>query len=522
MILTIKRPGQDSDVPKVPSSRPRRSESSGLPKLEIPAVPSTRPKPKDDGSTKSSEGSVEADAPPVPAVPATRPRKAATVDNIAANSTVEPPPKTPTYQNVLDIYAQTPEQTKEGERESVPKNEEIDSVGKDVRSLEAANETGCPEPISSVPAQANETAKEITVDENRDQTSGIAETVGNDSDEAKGEQSPEQESPVIKEKIDCSSHGPEPLGNEESTTDADEQSPQLNVSIPDPVSNLNVLEPADDEAPKTSSDVSLGISPRSSTESNKPAVPKKPSSKIAAFQQMLAQRQQQDMGMFKPKPPLPTKRPSQAADDSEPSDPGSQHARKPLVGFPLPGMAFPGISVPGMPFAKPENDDATDHVTDVRKERAKGPRGRKLPSRVKDSIEVNDETLGNKLNILVTTSWGIDLRKLVKSDDELRNHPLLPVDEVKGSDGSSSEAEETGNLEEEQHENIVHDEYTEDVNEGRPDLEVEDVGIRTSKEPASPSLVEVDPKNDVHDLKLEGLAPITSKSQDSEYSLEKN
>ncbi|KAG7869304.1 hypothetical protein KL918_000849 [Ogataea parapolymorpha] len=528
MILTIKRPGRETDVPKVPSSRPRRSESSGLPELEIPAVPSTRPKPKDDGDTKSSKGSLEAENPPVPAVPATRPRKAATLDHIKTDSMVEPPPKTPTYQNVLDIYAQSPELTKKGERESVPKNEETDNVGeldgdpKDAQSHEAANETECLEPISSVTAQANETTEETTVDESRNRTSGMAEAVGNNSNETKGELSPEQESPVTKEKSNSTLNGPEPLKNEESTPDEDHQLPKLNVLVSDPASNLNILEPADDSIPKRSSDVSLGISPRSSTESNKPAVPKKPSSKIAAFQQMLAERQQQDMGMFKPKPPLPTKRPSQAADDSEPSDTGSQHARKPLMGFPLPGMAFPGISVPGMPFTKPENDDATDHVADVRKGRVKGPRGRKLPSRVKDSVQVNDETLGNKLNIIVTTSWGIDLRKLVNSDDELQNHPLLPVDEDKDSDSSTTEAQQTGNLEEEQHENILHDEDTEDVNEDRPDLEVDDAGIGTTKESASPSLVEVDLKNDVHDLDLEGLAPTTSKSQETEYSLEKN
>ncbi|KAH3663462.1 hypothetical protein OGATHE_004211, partial [Ogataea polymorpha] len=94
-----------------------------------------------------------------------------------------------------------------------------------------------------------------------------------------------------------------------------------------------------------SSEVSQSISAKSSTDSNKPVVPKKPSSKIAAFQQMLAERQQQDMGFFKPKPPVPTKRPTRKntedAEEQQHSVPAA--APKPMMGFPLPGMAFPGM-----------------------------------------------------------------------------------------------------------------------------------------------------------------------------------
>ncbi|KAG7813353.1 hypothetical protein KL921_000899 [Ogataea angusta] len=523
MILTIKRPNRDADVPQVPSSRPRRSESSDLPELEIPAVPSTRPKPKDEDDTKSSKGSFDAEIPSLPAVPATRPRKAATLDHIKTDSTVEPAPGTPTYQNVLDIYAQSPEQLKKVELHNVWEDDEPDRVGmvdremKDTELHEATNDIDSLEHVSSAAApEANETTKVTSMEESTISIIGIAEADENHSEETKGELSPQQEPSVIKEKNDSNPKEPIPPKNEESTQDEDHEPSKSKVTIPDPASNSSSLEPTNDPISKKSSDMSLGISPRSSTDSNKPAVPKKPSSKIAAFQQMLAERQQQDMGMFKSKPPVPTKRPSQVADDSDHSDAGVQHVRKPLIGFPLPGMAFPGTPMPGMPFAQPESDDATDHVEDVRKGRIKGPRGRKLPSRVKDSVQVNDETLGNKLNIIVTTSWNIDLRKPVKIDEELQNNSLPSVDKDRDSDGSTIQAQETDKLAEEQHENSPDDEHTEIMNEDRPDLETEDFGTETTRDPVSPSVEDLNSKNDVSEPCSEGSAPNTLKSQEAE------
>ncbi|KAG7750412.1 hypothetical protein KL911_000820 [Ogataea haglerorum] len=524
-------PNRDTDVPKIPTSRPRRLESPDLSELETPAVPSTRPKPKDGGDTKSSKTPSGADTPSLPAVPATRPRKAATLDTIKTDATLELLPGTPTYQNVLDIYTQSPEQMKEGIIDNVPEDNEhgqIDKVDdglKGTELYETTNEIESLEPVPSLPAQTNETPNVPSVDENRNSTTELAESVDSHSEETKGELSPE-ESSVTKEKSNSTPNEPEPPKDRDSTPSEGNQISESNLSIPDPASNPSSLEPASDSISKKSSDVTLGVLPRSSAEYHKPAVPKKPSSKIAAFQQMLAERQQQDMGMFKSRPPVPAKRPSQGAEPSEPSETGSQHTRKPLIGFSLPGVAFPGMPLPGISFTEPERDQVTDHVADVRKGRTKGPRGRKLPSRVKDSVQVNDETLGNRLNITVTTSWSIDLRKRAKSDDELQNDELqndtLPsIDEDKNGDGSTSEAQGTEKLEGDPHENILDEEFIEVMNEDRPNLKADGLVSGTIKEPVSPPSEELGSKNDEPISDLEALAPITSNSQDVEYSLEK-
>jgi hypothetical protein len=172
-----------------------------------------------------------------------------------------------------------------------------------------------------------------------------------------------------------------------------------------------------------------------------PPVPKKPSSKIAAFQEMLQKQQQADMGLFvKHKPTIPRTRPTpkhtiersstpDSTDDGEGKAPTpdvdrsqSQFAQSlnGMIGVGLPGMAFGGNPFAAMKQAREsgasdgEGDLADDKnekskVQDIRRSRARGPRGRKLPGEVNKSVEINDGTLGNKFSIVSCELWELDM-----------------------------------------------------------------------------------------------------------------
>lgn len=181
-----------------------------------------------------------------------------------------------------------------------------------------------------------------------------------------------------------------------------------------------------------------------------PKVPKKPSSKIAAFQEMLQKQQSADLGLLnKPPPRVPMKRPSatnnevdtdSVSDKSATEEAPLQKVNKVksnfaqnlngMLGMGLPGMAFGANPYAAMQEAKKAalsadsngDDDAKEEsekiveptkTSDVRRSRARGPRGRKLPDEVKKTVEINDTTLGNKLSIVVKQLWHIEFNDAV-------------------------------------------------------------------------------------------------------------
>ena len=149
-----------------------------------------------------------------------------------------------------------------------------------------------------------------------------------------------------------------------------------------------------------------------------PPVPKKPSSRIAAFQEMLQKQQLQDLSAH-------SSRNVSSSNKSNVSS-GSRLSSKPPAAspgpgmFPLPGM-IPGASVPpalmkklGIPGSAStsngngsvdENDSEAKNATpDVRQRRARGPRGRKLPSNISGIQKVVGEA---KNDIVVFPTWTI-------------------------------------------------------------------------------------------------------------------
>ncbi|GAV30188.1 hypothetical protein PMKS-003697 [Pichia membranifaciens] len=210
-----------------------------------------------------------------------------------------------------------------------------------------------------------------------------------------------------------------------------------------------------------------------------PRVPKKPSSRIAQFQEMLEQQQKADLGLLnraapKPKPKVPVKSHTfegensdeikEAGDEGSPAYgesttnsevPKAERANfkfaqslNGMIGMGLPGMAFGGNPFAAMKAAKgvgssestvAEEERGTEKskVKDVRRGRARGPRGRKLPGAVTKAVEVNDTTLGNKFTIVVRDLWSLDFA--AKTEPVEERVPETGAKELHSSPETSAE-----------------------------------------------------------------------------------
>lgn len=172
-----------------------------------------------------------------------------------------------------------------------------------------------------------------------------------------------------------------------------------------------------------------------------PKVPKKPSSKIAAFQEMLQQQQSEELGLLnKTTPKIPWKRPIVTSTTNEsnlktgsPDEPiktvnrvqsDFAHNLNGLLGVGLPGISLGTKSFESSKHVKegPSEDNLGNkkeflRVPDARRSRARGPRGRKLPEEVKKPVEVTNETLGNTLRITIQPLWSIDFGNITDSSE---------------------------------------------------------------------------------------------------------
>jgi len=158
-----------------------------------------------------------------------------------------------------------------------------------------------------------------------------------------------------------------------------------------------------------------------------PPVPKKPSSKIAAFHQMLQRQQIKNLGLDETAPATEglTESPSTPITEDDTSAQTKSIPARPLrmVGnmngmFALPGMVPGGVLPPelskklGISSGNQSSDgdisSSTTGLGDVRQKRARGPRGRKLPTKISgikkvvDSTENNDIETFNNWTIILT------------------------------------------------------------------------------------------------------------------------
>ncbi|AQZ09976.1 AIM21 (YIR003W) [Zygosaccharomyces parabailii] len=162
-----------------------------------------------------------------------------------------------------------------------------------------------------------------------------------------------------------------------------------------------------------------------------PPVPKKPSSRIFAFQEMLRKQQMEEMQSSRNQVPERADNQSGSSPETlqQPSVPQRPHRpvneerskfANNLNGlFALPGMSPMGGGLPPS-FAKklsPSTEENKDMkpTPSVRQPRARGPRGRKLPSSVAAVEKVSSESKTNEIEIFKT--WRTVMFKPVDSSD---------------------------------------------------------------------------------------------------------
>lgn len=209
---------------------------------------------------------------------------------------------------------------------------------------------------------------------------------------------------------------------EETVTKEERKEDVVNKDIPD--STITETKPT--EQPSV---------PSRPTRKGPPPVPKKPSSKIAAFHQMLQRQQMKNLGLENEEETTKTVDPSNDTpepatittdtnDEPTPSQPRTLPTRpSQMMGngmngmFALPGMVPGGMLPPGLSkklgISAGESTNTTSEngskssLSDVRQKRARGPRGRKLPSKINNIKKVVDTTENNEIEMFNT--WTITM-----------------------------------------------------------------------------------------------------------------
>lgn len=189
------------------------------------------------------------------------------------------------------------------------------------------------------------------------------------------------------------------------------------------------------ETPGRESDINISSEPEPPTIKKRaaPPVPKKPSSRIAAFQEMLQKNQlEQLQGSNQQRQPFanPGSNGSQEKMDVAHDDGKLQFRQNLNALFAIPGAPAP-VGIPTLPVNKSEANKSQENAREkqnesspiARQRRAKGPRGRKLPSTVATIEKVQNEANGNEIEIYHT--WTTRLATF-----NWENERLVPEEEV--------------------------------------------------------------------------------------------
>ncbi|GME92526.1 unnamed protein product [Ambrosiozyma monospora] len=400
--------------------------------------------PSDDKTNVGAEHKVE------PVVPAKRPVAVEGKKELVVTKPVEPKSigqDEPETESESDSEGDTTAETEDG-MSTEPEAKKTDVEEEKPKEVETKSHVNTGEP-AAIPKLETDSKSAI------------------ESSEPVTDKSVDTSEPPLTKTISTEKHAPPKSSHRPST------SKPVNVPPHKPANRPSTSESIGAPLKPTSTSDSISSTDSVGLHSKKPPpkVPKKPSSKIAEFQQRLAQQQQQDIGLLakhhapppKPKPKRVMSHESDNGDadyDKDKEEQDSAPVVKPKkvgklnsvfaknldgmlgrglpgmvpgMGMPLPGMALGGGLPPALAAKMAANhgsddDDDDDKdgddkeekkevkkhekkVTDARKGRAKGPRGRKLPGKIKEKIVVNDDTLGvsgPKLSVFTVDSlWSI-------------------------------------------------------------------------------------------------------------------
>lgn len=480
----------DIKKPQIPTHRPMRTLSGEKGTTDAPVVPSTRPSKLATTVDASNEVKTASAA---PIVPSTRPGQMA-LPVVPTVPSRRPNVAKTASQNEADVPLQTEggvgtketnASTKVGDKSNViemgttnndasEKNLHELHETKDEDQVEDAEDViddyllEQPEPVAENVAELVSASPEEPVEEKLQEervpelntvesetpsqelpdTRKICDTPVNTCVETSDETAQEtsEETPVDSSTIN-SEIVPEAGSVDKDTVDSESSEPHA-PSVPKSRPAARAVESETITPPSA-----LAETPRKAP----PRVPKKPSSKIAAFQQILEQQQAANMA-----PQVPTRRPKGEMPPSRVNSAFSQNLNGLFAGIPLPGMAPGGDPVAALKARKSVDESTSveeapaDVSTDSRRSRARGPRGRKLPSSVKDHVQVNDETLGNTRKIAVQSLWKYSFK--APESEPLREEDI-------SNSGCESETQAAEDAESQSRTNIAHDDSVDQQND---------------------------------------------------------
>lgn len=159
-----------------------------------------------------------------------------------------------------------------------------------------------------------------------------------------------------------------------------------------------------------------------------PPVPKKPSSRIAAFQELLEKQQKEQFSKIEK--PSTSKSSTASNETANSSKTAFQIAKEKMQGgfIPLPGMNVGSSLPPALAKINSKNDGAenidktAEKKANIHQRRAKGPRGRKLPANLtnleKPSNDINPD------NIEIIHNFSFTLMLNTKTSTSLNEKPM--------------------------------------------------------------------------------------------------
>ncbi|OWB55720.1 hypothetical protein B5S28_g1597 [[Candida] boidinii] len=452
--LPSSRPKMPSSRPKMPSSRPQMTQTK---QEEQPST--TEDSIEEDTVSSGIEKETEEDATSIPAE-IEKVKEIHTTEDLAESISKDSPPQIPSSRPkmLLSRPSSTPKIPTSIQQEKEDLNAGSAPQEEDASNVETVSETAeslptIPTSRPKIPISRPKIQSSVSSESKSDYTAEDRNlTIDTNSEIIENTNSTDPKTPAYSTLIDSYNVQATPR----STTAPELVSAGSTDSRTDSTSEISTA-PFDSVSSKP-----IEISTESEIITQKkapPKVPKKPSSKIAAFQQMLAQQQQQDLGLKKIRPfPKPAPKPvlSRSSTDEadsatkeineapEESDPTQSETSKPkklttarsqfaknldgMIGMGFPGMAFGGLP----PVISPPNNNTNEsteeesekpvkRISDIRLSRARGPRGRKLPDQVKKAVVVDDESLGKKkysIKVFDVWTYGADINGQEKESTE--------------------------------------------------------------------------------------------------------
>ncbi|EDO14651.1 hypothetical protein Kpol_328p3 [Vanderwaltozyma polyspora DSM 70294] len=270
----------------------------------------------------------------------------------------------------------------------------------------------------------------------------------------------------------------------------------------------------------------IPVIPERPKKNGPPPIPKKPSSRIAAFQKMIQEQQAQSFNSLASDVPTSERTISEIEKDGDKLKTEQTMEEKNQINrsnaertkfasslnglFALPGMA-PLQNLPAaltkklsQPSESGFNDskevNGGENISNIRQKRARGPRGRKLPSKVAAVEKVNDSNNSNEIEVF--RAWRIDSKPVTPSEEiVITQNQLSDKQSVISSEDIITESETDKQITSSTEEFHKYTEQETDITDRNQDVTAEvlehDIEVQIEKEMEEQILAEDEPYEEV-------------------------